>query len=197
MKLKMAKKTTKLASFYFIVVFLCAMSVVGLSQFRILCELGEAAELLQSSSQLGDGSHEHHQHSSNDQTASKEAHRAHGHAHAHDQGHSHSGDAPHSHSKQSRAHADHQGHSSVGNVAHEKKGSQQDDPCCSATGFTEFNVSKSLAHFSPAFVTALIQYVVAVLDPTDIFAERRSEHFAKLNAPPPISLHIPTTILRI
>lgn len=197
MKLKMAKTTTKLAS-YFIVVLLCAASLVAFSQFRIRCELGEAAELLQASSR-GGHSHSDHHHSGNAQVASDDQQRSvEGRTHSHE--HSHSAVTPHSQSEYGHSHADssHQGQGPISKVAHGKKDPKKDDDaCCSNTGFAEFNVGKSSAHFSPAFVTALIRYVVAALDLVDVSLDFRSELFAKLNAPPPISPHIPTTILRI
>lgn len=185
MKLKMAKTTTTLA-FYFIVILLCAASLVAFSQFRIRCELAEAQ-----APSRGGHSHSDHRHSGNTQAASGDQQRdVQGRTHSHEHSHSHGG---HSHS-----HADTSHHGPVSKVAHGKTDSKKDDDaCCSGTGFTEFNIGKFSAHFSPAFVTAFIGYVVEVLDPTDALFDFRSELFAKLNAPPPISPHIPTTILRI
>jgi hypothetical protein len=191
MNLKMAKKTTQLAS-YFIVVLSCAVSLVAFSQFRIRCELGDAAELFHPTGH----SHANHHHPESSEVASDEA-QGHAQAVSHEYAHAHG--IRHSHAKNSHTHADttQQEHTAVTKVAHEQKGSKEDDTCCSSTGFTEFNVSKSFAHLSPVFVTALIQYVIAVLDPVDVSLDLRSELFAKLNAPPPLSPHIPTTVLRI
>lgn len=191
MNLQMAKKTTQLAS-YFIVVLSCAVSLVAFSQFRIRCELGDAAEFFHASGH----SHANHHHSESSQVVSDDA-RGHAQAVSHEYAHAHG--IPHSHAKNNHQHAEttQQEHGAASKVANAQKGSKEDDACCSSTGFTEFNVSKSFAHLSPAFITALIQYVIAVLDPVDVSLDLRSELFAKLNAPPPLSPHIPTTILRI
>lgn len=198
MQLKMAKTAIK-SALYSTFVLTCVISTVAFAQFRILCEIGDASEFAGQGSSTASRPYDHsvHSHGNSAHTHSKEQpiHSDHeqgavvvegssGHTHVHGHDHSQSHD--------SKA-------APIDVTAHEGTPSTppDDEACCKSTGFIEFNTAKAMSQLAPHFVTALISYVVSIIDPVEFTRDSRSFLLTKLNAPPPLSLHIPTTILRI
>jgi hypothetical protein len=196
MSQEMAKRARKFAS-CLVIVLACAISLIAFSQFRVRCELDEVAELFRATSH-GEHAHAGHHHPEAVQSAPQQ-YQIHVHSNGLEHVRSHAHGASHTHGKDGRAQVAvaHHEHGPANALVHERGGSKQEEACCSSTGFTEFNISKIFSHYSPAFIAAFVQYVIAVVDLVDVSADPSSEFFAKLNAPPPLSPHIPTTILLI
>lgn len=152
-------------------VLTCAAAIVSLAQARMLCEMGEVSSRAAPASESGKSS----QHSRSD-----------GHNHAHGGGHDHAQNLAHDHSENS--------HESE----HAKESSSEEE-CCDKIGPTNFVSVFSKPHditFGLSCLTALC-FTVATLE--NLYESEKSKGVPRVHPsiPPPLSPHIPSTILRI
>lgn len=152
------------------IVFLCAISTVALTQFRIVCELGDLSH---------DDRGIHHEHET------QENKTAHGHDHL-------ASGQDTNHASTTTEHA-----SSSASSSEEQ---ESDESCCESTGSTEFhNNARSASHAIHKFTVSAIAYFVPNSLAKSLAAtseHKTTHHLAKLSAPP-LPIHISTTILRI
>ncbi len=163
------------------IVAFCAVSVVALSQVRMLCELGDKLHSANSHSHSSPGSSldsshdssadgtEHHNGSTDEGTHTRKAVS--------------SGDATHSH--------DH-AHSGASDSE------EGEESCCDSISSGQWASGPTIVQVEPSSFLHVLVFTILRYDPSILAVTKEQLRLSRSNAPPPLSLsHIPTTVLLI